>query len=243
VQYTNILNLILLTLITVIAIPAMATSSISGTVIFEGKPPTPPILDTRGEKFCKELHEHNPLRADGAEIGPKGEFAWIFVWIDNPPAGDYKAPTTSAYLSQKGCRYEQPVLAFMTGQELKIHNNDDTTHNVRGFPKNNKIFNFGQPPGLPPRSRTFANAETPIKIKCDVHSWMKSFAFVMDHPFFAVTDTEGKFKIDNLPKGIYTLKTWHEKLGELSQQIVVGDEDGSIDGVGFSYKRPNKKKK
>ena len=58
------------------SLPVFATgSTVSGTVIFEGKPPIPPILDTRGEKFCKELYEHTPLLADGAEIGAKGEFA------------------------------------------------------------------------------------------------------------------------------------------------------------------------
>lgn len=230
-----------LSILAVTAIPAFAAgANISGTVIFEGKPPTPPILDTRGEQFCKKMHEINPLRADGAEIGSNGEFAWIFVWIDDPPEADYPAPAKSAYLSQKNCRYEQPVLALMTGQKLMIHNNDDTTHNVRGFRKNNRIFNFGQPPGLPPRTRTFKNPEMPLKIKCDVHSWMKSYAFVMDHPFFAVTDNAGKFKIDNLPRGTYTLKTWHEKLGELSQKITI--QEAAIEGLTFTYRRPTKKK-
>ncbi|MFP6614850.1 MAG: hypothetical protein VCB26_00470 [Candidatus Hydrogenedentota bacterium] len=239
--YIKAIRLSITLLLALSAVPGFtAGTSVSGTVIFEGKAPVPPILDTRGEAFCKEMHEKNPLRADGAEIGPKGEFAWIFVWIDNPPEGNYPAPTESAYLSQKNCRYEQPVLAFMTLQKLMIHNDDDTTHNVRGFPRNNKIFNFGQPPGLPPRNRTFKNAEMPLKIKCDVHSWMKSFAFVMDHPFFAVTDMAGAFKIDDLPLGTYTLKTWHEKLGELSREITV--KDTALEEIAFTYRRPTKKK-
>ncbi|MFP6583375.1 MAG: carboxypeptidase regulatory-like domain-containing protein [Candidatus Hydrogenedentota bacterium] len=161
------------------------------------------------------------------------------MWIDNPPAGDYLPPEQPAILSQKNCRYEQPVLGFMAGQPLKMHNNDDTTHNVRGFPKNNKLFNFGQPPGLPPRHRTFENPEKPLKIKCDVHRWMLSYAFVMDHPFFAVTDEEGHFQIDGLPAGTYTVKTWHEKLGELSHEINVAADP--VSGVAFTYKRPVKK--
>lgn len=216
-----------------------AGTTVSGTVIFEGKAPTAPVLDTRGEKYCHELHQDSPLYADGAAIGPKGEFAWIFVWIDNPPAGDYPPPKVPAYLSQKNCRYEQPVFGLMTGQDLEIHNNDETTHNVRGFPKFNKIFNFGQPPGLPPRHRSFDVAEAPMKIKCDVHSWMKSYAFVMDHPFFAVTDESGAFTIKDLPAGTYTLKTWHEMLGELSQEITVTGTP--FEGVAFAYKRPEKK--
>jgi len=145
------------------------------------------------------MHEIHPLRADGAEIGSNGEFAWIFVWIDDPPEADYPAPAKSAYLSQKNCRYEQPVLALMTGQKLMIHNNDDTTHNVRGFRKNNRIFNFGQPPRSTAPHPHLQKSRNAPENKMRRSPWMKSYAFVMDHPFFAVTDNAGKFKIDNLP--------------------------------------------
>ena len=233
-------HLATLLLLSICALNAQADSTtVSGTVLFEGKPPTPPVIDTRGDKYCVELHKDNPLHADGAAIGANGEFQWIFVWIDNPPEGDYLPPEEPALLTQKNCRYEQPVLALMAGQPLEMHNNDDTTHNVRGFPKNNKIFNFGQPPGLPSRHRTFPNAEKPLKIKCDVHRWMLSYAFVMDHPFFAVTDEKGQFTIQGLPAGNYTLKTWHDKLGELQQEITVGKD--ALGGLSFTYKRPARK--
>jgi hypothetical protein len=227
-------------LLTLSTLPVFAgSSSVSGSVIFEGKAPTPPILNTRGEKYCEEIHAKNPIHADGAAIGSKGEFEYIFVWIDNSPAGDYPAPEEKAYLSQKNCRYEQPVIAFMTNQTLEIHNLDDTTHNVRGFARNNKIFNFGQPAGLPPRTRTFKNPETPIRIKCDVHSWMNSWAFILPHPFFDVTGPEGTFEIKDLPAGTYTLKSWHEKLGEQSQEITVGATPTS--SILFTYSRSGKK--
>lgn len=102
-------------------------ATLTGTVVFEGKPPVPPVIDTRGkDKHCMEMHRDDPLRADGAAIGPNGEFQWIFVWVDNPPKQDYLPPETPAMLTQKNCRYEQPVLGLMAGQPLEIHNNDET---------------------------------------------------------------------------------------------------------------------
>ncbi len=124
---------------------------------------------------------------------------------------------------------------MMVGQTLEVRNSDQTTHNVRGFPENNRVFNFGQPPGLPPRTRVFDSPEHPLKIKCDVHGWMKSFCFVMEHPFFAVTGDDGKFSIANVPPGTYTLKTWHERLGEREQQITVGREPATA--ADFVYRR------
>ena len=48
----------------------------------------------------------------------------------------------------------------------------------------------------------------------------------MDHPFFAITATNGSFEIDGLPAGDYILVAWHSKLGEQEQTISVG-ADGS----------------
>jgi hypothetical protein len=60
-----------------------------------------------------------------------------------------------------------------------------------------------------------------VPIRCDVHPWMNSWAGVVDHPFFAVTDTGGAFAIDRLPAGTYTIEAWHEQLGTRTQTITV----------------------
>ena len=211
--------------------------SVSGVVIFEGKAPRPRVIDTRtDDDFCEAMYADTPLYADGASIGPKGEFADIFVWIDTPPAGNYPPPESPVLLDQKGCRYTTYVFGMMVGQTLMVRNSDDTTHNVRGFARANRPFNFGQPPGLKPRTRVFKNPEFPLKIKCDVHAWMRSFCFVMEHPFFAVTGEDGSFEIKNVPAGTYILKAWHEKLGELDQEITVADASASK--ATFTFRRP-----
>ena len=210
---------------------------VSGLVVFDGKAPRPRVIDTRtDDDYCEDMYADTPLYADGAAIGPKGEFADVFVWIDNPPAGNYPPPKSPVVLSQKGCRYTTHVFGMMTGQTLIVENNDDTTHNVRGFARANRPFNFGQPPGFKPRTRVFKNPEFPLKIKCDIHSWMQSFCFVMKHPFFAVTGEDGTFEIKNVPAGTYILKAWHEKLGELDQEITVADAVASK--ATFTFRRP-----
>jgi hypothetical protein len=46
---------------------------------------------------------------------------------------------------------------------------------------------------------------------------------VADHPFYAVTDGQGEFVLDNLPSGRYTLRIWHESLGTLRKDVTVSD--------------------
>jgi hypothetical protein len=138
---------------------------ISGAVKFEGPAPKLTAIDTKADEYCRKMHENSPLFTDEATIGPNGEFAYIFVYIVNPPPGDYPVPAEPVKLSQYGCRYELPVFGMRVGQTIEFENSDQTTHNVRGFPKFNRVFNFGQPPGLPPRTRVFDKAEMPLKIK------------------------------------------------------------------------------
>jgi len=75
-------------------------------------------------------------------------------------------------------------------------------------------------------------------LRCDFHRWMRAYIFVMEHPFFAITDAKGRFQIKNLPPGEYTLATWHESFGKNKQIIKVG-VDG-LNNVTFAYKPKQK---
>ena len=65
---------------------------------------------------------------------------------------------------------------------------------------------------IPPRGGLF-------RVKCNQHPWEKAYIAVFDHPFFAVSSSDGSFKIDRLPPGDYDLIFWHEKFGEQRAKI------------------------
>jgi hypothetical protein len=69
-------------------------------------------------------------------------------------------------------------------------------------------------------------------VRCDVHGWMQATIRVDPHPFHAVTDARGAFRIDGVPEGRYTLEVWHEKLGTLSKEVEVRGTDTTVD---FEY--------
>jgi hypothetical protein len=61
-----------------------------------------------------------------------------------------------------------------------------------------------------------------IKVSCDLHAWMVAYIVVTPHSYFAMTQSNGAFEIKDVPPGKYTLKVWHETLGEESRKIKVG---------------------
>ena len=210
--------------------PAAAGAKVSGTVKFDGPRPVRKEIAAESDPKC---HGTTPILTDSEMVSENGGVQFAFVSVSNAPAGDYPVPAEKAVLDQRGCMYSPHVLGMRTGQDLEIVNGDPTTHNVRSFSKANKVFNIGQPKDTAPRIKKFDKAENEIKMKCDVHPWMQSYIFAMEHPFFAVTDAEGAFAIPGLPAGTYTLSVWHERYGKQELQVTVS---GDVADANFTYK-------
>ncbi len=85
-------------------------------------------------------------------------------------------------------------------------------------------------------TKTFNQNEVMVKIKCDVHSWMAAYVGVLDHPYYAVSDVAGNFKIGPLPPGTYEIEAWHEKLGTMTQSVTVGDNATATADFTFAAK-------
>jgi hypothetical protein len=64
-----------------------------------------------------------------------------------------------------------------------------------------------------------------VRAKCDIHSWMKGWWIVAKTPYTVLSDVDGNYSITDIPPGTYTLKIWHEKLGETEQTVVIKAEE------------------
>jgi len=208
-------------------------ATISGAVKLDGAVPKEPVIQMAADPYCQSQHT-TPVMDEEVVAGGAGELANVFVYVENV-SGTFPAPSTPVVLDQKGCQYHPHVNAVMVGQPLEIVNDDATLHNVHAMPAANSQFNVGQPVQGMKENHKFDKAEvTPFKIKCDVHGWMKSYMAVMPHPFYAVSQANGTFTINNLPPGNYTLVAWHEKYGQQKQQITVGKKESKT--VTFNFK-------
>ena len=192
----------------------------------------------KADAECLKIHAGEKVAVEQVRLGKDRGLMDVFVFVKKGLAAkEYPIPEEPAQLNQIGCMYRPRVQGVRVGQKFNIVNSDPTTHNVRGLAKKNRPFNFGQiGPGT--RGRVFDKPEHPVKIKCDIHPWMAGFIFIMDHPYFAVTDADGKFSIEGLPTGKYTIEAWHELFGKQTLEVEVSDS-GSAEG-NFTFE-PKKK--
>jgi hypothetical protein len=64
-----------------------------------------------------------------------------------------------------------------------------------------------------------------VQVNCDLHSWMRSWVVVAEHPYYALSNDAGEFVLADVPPGKYVLQTWHEVLGMTSQDVTVTADD------------------
>jgi hypothetical protein len=208
--------------------------TISGRINFDGPRPERAAIRMAADPNCKPDAEQ--ALSDALVVAEDGGLRNVFVHVkDGLGNRIYATPTSPIVLDQIGCQYEPHVFGVFVGQPVEIRNSDPTLHNVHAIPKTNAEFNFGQPAGVDPMMRMFDRPEIGVSVQCDVHGWMRSYANVVEHPFFAVTGDDGTFEIKGLPPGDYTIEAWHERLGAQTQKVSVTEAASAVT-ANFAFK-------
>ena len=196
--------------------------TIVGEVKYAGDPPPPEKLPvTKDQKVCGS----EPKLSQALLVGPnKGLQNAVLSLADIKKGKAQEKPAKNPTLDQKGCEYHPHAQSFPAGTTLDILNSDDVLHNVKTASTVNSPINIAQPKFKKKISQVFGKPET-IKVQCDVHGWMQAILVLTEHPYYALTDTNGSFKIADVPPGKYTLKVWHEKLGEQTKEVTVKEKE------------------
>jgi len=148
--------------------------------------------------------------------------------------------TADALVDNARCRFSPRVQVAARGRPLRVRNSDSVLHNTHAFligPPEVSVANLalasaGQTMDLGHRltSRLPPEGEAVVRLGCDVHPWMTGWVVVVDHPYAAVTGAGGKFAIDDVPPGTYTVAVWHETLGRIEGRVTVtAAATGSVD--------------
>jgi plastocyanin len=209
--------------------------TIAGRVLLDGPSPVNAPIKMSADPFCIRANK------DGAALESfvveDGGLDNVFVHVkDGLGSYWFDTPAEPVKLDQSACRYTPHVFGVRVGQPIEISNSDNTLHNVHALASENREFNFGQPVAGMKNTHAFSKPEVMITFKCDVHSWMNSYAGVVAHPYFAVTANGGRFELRDVPAGTYTIETWHEKLGTQTQSVTIGEKESKE--ISFSYKSP-----
>jgi plastocyanin len=198
----------------------IAGGTITGVVTLAGPAPTPALLVVSKDKDVCGAH---PLHDQSLVVGAHRGIANAVVTLSGIKRGEPLTPLTNVMFDQKGCEYIPHVIAFPAGSTIEIANSDGILHSIHTESTINPVVDMAQPGFKKIITVTIAKPEV-IKVTCDAHNWMEGWWYATGNPYYAVTGSDGKYAIKNVPPGSYTLEVWQEKLGVAKQPVTVGKD-------------------
>jgi hypothetical protein len=130
-------------------------------------------------------------------------------------------------MDQRNETFVPHLLTVAAGTVVDFPNNDSTYHNVFSISKT-KRFDLGRYARGHSKSVRF---DTPgiVRVFCDIHSHMSAFVLVFNHPYFATTDADGRYRIGGVPPGSYNVVAWHEGQIRDTRSVVIPPQGGIVE--------------
>lgn len=181
-------------------------------------PPAEALRPTADQSVCGA----EPRPSGALAFSPSGGVKNAVVFIAHERMEGWRSPTMFQ-MDQRGCAFVPRVLIIPPGATVEVLNSDGILHNFHTMSRLNPPLNLAQPGKAKPIRVRFEHPET-VQVKCDVHGtgFMRSWIVVASHPYYALTDEEGRFRLADLPPGPHTLEVWHELLGTKRVPVSVG---------------------
>ena len=187
--------------------------------VYEGTPPKPPAVKITADKeFCCKFNVVDESLVVNEQNGGIAN-VMVFLVVDRnakkPPIhASYTAKEDAEVrLDNDKCRYAPHVVVLRTSQTLVIGNRDAISHNTNFTTFLNPECNVLVPPGSEHKLMLKKEERRPLKVACNIHSWMSAWVVVTESPYAGVSDENGRLEIKNLPVGEWTFQAYHEKSG------------------------------
>jgi plastocyanin len=133
-----------------------------------------------------------------------------------------------AVMSQLRERFDPHVLPVLQGTRVEFPNYDDVYHNVFSLSRT-RSFDLGRYPKNATRSVTFERHGV-VQVFCHIHADMSGIVMVLSNAFFTAPDSAGRYVMENVPPGDYTIVGWHERTRPVSYRVrVVAGRTTTID--------------
>jgi plastocyanin len=148
------------------------------------------------------------------------------VYLESAPQRAFEEHRgAQARLDQRNETFVPFVLPITVGTTVEFINSDRTYHNVFSLSKARR-FDLGRYGSGRSKSVRFDHPGV-VRVFCDIHSHMSAFILVFAHRFYAVTDAEGRYRIDGVPPGTYTLVAWNDGRERETRTVQVNDGEAS----------------
>lgn len=225
--------------------------SLVGIVKLAGNVPSPKgynLTTLPDPVYCGRVSDGRGWRLlQPFDIGEAGAFRQVVVYIESIERGKaFPQETHPPRIEAKDCRFLPFVSAVRDGHDVMVVNMDPAMHDIQAYETSHLgprvLFNVPLPistryprdaglsahfhkhyEGTPVIQRIhMTKGRRVFSMQCGFHAYMESWALVEDHPYYALTDTDGRYQLTDIPPGTYRITLWHPYLRDAySQEVVI----------------------
>lgn len=198
--------------------PAGETGAILvGRVVFRGTVPAPEVVTvTRDPKICGGTRTIQPLVVHPSTGGLQD----AVVSIEGGHTFPHTDTTATIAITNTHCAFSPHVETVRVGSALDVRNDDPVLHNTHLTTGHRTFLNVALVPGGNPVAKVIKIPGL-YQIRCDAHRFMQGYMVAFDHPYYAVSQTHGDFRIAGVPAGRHRVTVWHETLGAFQREVTV----------------------
>jgi plastocyanin len=219
-------------LVSVIALAATAVvpqplvvSGAAGTLMAGGQPPTGRNGAVRGRVDIGRMARVVEPRPGVSDLGARRareepDRLRSVVYLESAPRAAFDLVESGrASMDQRNETFVPHVLTVTAGTTVDFPNSDRFYHNVFSLSKAAR-FDLGRYATGKSKSIRF-NQPGIVRVFCEIHSHMNAFVLVFAHPFFTMTDAEGRYRINNVPSGTYNVIAWNEGIASDPKPVTI----------------------
>lgn len=191
---------------------------LTGTVEIDGSPPADSVIVPSSDQVvCGTLLRRGIERRGSRAIG-------VVVWVDGLRSGKPLPLERRFEVTNDRCSLVPEVQTAVAGGTLNVRSLDAVMHRTRIVRHGDRdvlaIIRETDEGQVVPNDRVLDLPGT-LELSCDVHPWTRGWIAVFDHPYFAMSSTDGAFAIDSIPPGRYRVRAWHPRLGPVEDSVTV----------------------
>jgi hypothetical protein len=194
------------------------SGTIEGKVLIDGDAPEDGIITPSVDQAqCGSAWPDSSIVRDDAALGA------VVVWLSDIALGKALPVERRTEILNRSCKLQPRLQAVIAGTTVNVRNDDRLLHTTRFVRAASDdtvatipLTDDGQ---VVPNERIAAEPGL-ILVRCDQHPWMRGHIAVFANPYFAITQSNGAFRLDSVPPGHYYLRFWHERAVQPEGRIV-----------------------
>src|SRR5215831_16555310 len=228
--------------------------TIEGTVTLDGPVPEPKafsLITFPDPAYCGRISNGSGWRLlHDFVVGHQGGLKDAIVLLEGVEAGkpfEVSVPLIEA----RDCMFQPFMTIVRNGHAVEVINMDPVMHDIQGYETSLEagarvlfntplVMNFhhrrgdiraihNHAPGKSLVGPIYLNrGRRTFYMQCGFHAFMESWAMAVNNPYYALTDGDGKFSIDQVPPGTYQLIVWHPHSGPGAAKTVTIQPDGTL---------------